>query len=250
MQIGHQDALVIVDVQGAFLSGGGLPVPNGEEAIPAILNAAEKFECIVATRDFHPKGHVSLASSYLEVSPKTLLVSSSLEVPSTTALDVEMLDQWQLKPSFNLSSYAKFSRSDLRAYLRRVGTQIIWPDHAIQGTPEVDFEPRIAALPISFAVNKGMNPTCDSYSGFKDALGIQTDLAKQLRQRGITRIFVCGLAFDFCVGETALHGAELGFQTFVLMDASRSVDVNDSKEKMRLRLSSKGVRMIQSIHLR
>lgn len=95
-----------------------------------------------------------------------------------------------------------------------------WPYHCLQGTPGADFHPSLDIGLIQDVVQKGTNPELDGYSGFAG-----TDLAERLRRRGVQRVFVAGLATDYCVKATAIEAGEHGFETYVLTDAIRPVEL-------------------------
>ena len=95
-----------------------------------------------------------------------------------------------------------------------------WPYHCLAGSPGAEFHPSLNAGAIQETVRKGTNPELDGYSGFAG-----TDLADRLRRRGVTRVFVCGLATDYCVKATAIEAILNGFETYVLTDAIRPVEL-------------------------
>ena len=106
----------------------------------------------------------------------------------------------------------------------------LWPKHCVQNTKGAMFHKDIK-LPEDnlFIISKGTNPDFDAYSGFQG-----TNLDSLLKERGIKRIFVCGLATDYCVKNTALGGLNLGYQVFVLLDAIKGVDINPDDSKKAL----------------
>ena len=104
-----------------------------------------------------------------------------------------------------------------------------WPYHCIQDTTGAAFAPGLDTGEFDDVVSKGTDPSSDGYSGF-DA----TQLERLLRDRNIRRVFVCGLATDYCVKSTALDAAELGFETILLTDAVAAVNLNASDEAQAL----------------
>ena len=105
------------------------------------------------------------------------------------------------------------------------GAQVLWPDHCIQGTSGADFHNALAIPHAQMIVRKGYRQDVDSYSGFLEADSrTPTGLAGYLRERGLTRAFVAGLATDFCVAWTALDARRLGLDTTVIEDACRAID--------------------------
>lgn len=95
-----------------------------------------------------------------------------------------------------------------------------WPPHAVQGSPGADYHPELEVPAGALEVRKGIHPAWESYSGFSAE---ELDLALWLRNRGVRRVFVTGLATDFCVNDTVLDACDSGFRTFVVEDAVRGV---------------------------
>jgi nicotinamidase/pyrazinamidase len=100
-----------------------------------------------------------------------------------------------------------------------------WPHHCIQHTPGAEFSPKLDLLHVDEVVSKGMHPHSDGYSGF-DA----TNLDERLRGHDVQRVFVCGLATDYCVKATAIEAAQHGFETIVLTDAVAAVNMKCTDE--------------------
>jgi nicotinamidase/pyrazinamidase len=106
-------------------------------------------------------------------------------------------------------------------------TQILWPVHCVQGTKGADFHSELDQSHWEAVFQKGKNPQVDSYSGFFDnARRGDTGLGDYLKEREIRKVFVCGLALDYCVKFTALDAQSLGFETFLIADATRAVNIN------------------------
>lgn len=125
------------------------------------------------------------------------------------------------------------------------GPQVMWPDHCVIGTPGAEFAASLALPGAQMIVRKGFRPAVDSYSGFREAdRSTPTGLAGYLRERAIKRIFLAGLATDFCVAWTALDGAAAGFETLVIEDACRAIDTDGSLERAWRDLENAGVRRV------
>lgn len=229
------DALIVVDVQPTFMPGGGLPVADGDEVVPVVRGLMDRFDRDrrFATLDRHPKGHISLASSYLGLPPMTVLTPD-------LARDRVRTD------GAILMDHARFSVRDLEAYLAKVGSQVLWPDHALAGDMETALHPEFSRREFRSVQVKGTDPMCDSYSGFYDNLRRPTGFADVVAASGARRLFVCGLAFDFCVGWTALDARKAlpDAGVFVIEDACRSVDMPGSVDAMRAGLDAAGVQRI------
>jgi putative nicotinate phosphoribosyltransferase len=162
--ISPRDALLVVDVQRDFLPGGALGVPEGDRVLAPIgrlLDTARAAGAtIVASRDWHPAGHVSFAA--------------------------------QGGP---------------------------WPDHCVAGTPGAELHPDLDLTDVR-VLDKGTDVAVDAYSAFDG-----TGLLEILRERGVQRVVVCGLATDYCVRATALDALEGGLDVTVATDAVAAVDV-------------------------
>ena len=109
------------------------------------------------------------------------------------------------------------------------GEQVLWPDHCIQGSEGARFHPDLDTRPTEMIVRKGFRPEIDSYSAFfENDHETATGLAGYLRERGLERIFLCGLAADFCVKWSALDAQKEGFEAYVIKDAVRGIDLDGS----------------------
>ncbi len=122
--------------------------------------------------------------------------------------------------------------------------QILWPDHCLQSSKGADFTGKLNNKRIEAIFRKGMEKQIDSYSGFFDnGKKKATGLADYLRGRGVERVFIAGLAADVCVGFTTLDALELGFETFVIEDATKPIDEQNWKE-MKNDIASLGGKII------
>ena len=121
-----------------------------------------------------------------------------------------------------------------------------WPYHCIQNTPGADFAPQMNLAFVNEILSKGTVAPWHGYSAFENS-----DLAERLRSRGVQRVFVGGLATDYCVKETALESARSGFKTIVVTDAIAAVNVKPDDEADALKEMEKaGVRFATSAELR
>jgi nicotinamidase/pyrazinamidase len=117
-----------------------------------------------------------------------------------------------------------------------------WPYHCLQDTPGAAFHPRLQQTRIQETVQKGTDPRLDGYSGFAG-----TDLAERLHRRGVRRVFIAGLATDYCVKATAIEAVQAGFETYVLADAIRPVELQPGDGERALRaMVEAGVHLIAS----
>jgi nicotinamidase/pyrazinamidase len=127
------------------------------------------------------------------------------------------------------------------------GPQVLWPDHCVQDTPGAQFHPALQASHAAFVLRKGFRPAIDSYSAFyENDRKTPTGLAGYLRERGLRRIFLAGLAFDFCVRHSAEDARREGFATFVVEDACRAIDHDGSAAATRASLAALDVPCLRS----
>ncbi len=128
------------------------------------------------------------------------------------------------------------------------GAQVLWPDHCVQGTPGAEFHRSLQIPHAALVVRKGMDRTIDSYSTFyENDRTTPTGLIGYLRERGFSRVFLAGLAFDFCVRYSAEDARREGFTVFVVEDACRGIDVDGSVALTRSSLAALGVTCISAL---
>lgn len=126
--------------------------------------------------------------------------------------------------------------------------QILWPVHCVQGSPGAEFQKDLIREGWAAIFQKGMNPGVDSYSGFYDnARRGDTGLGDFLKEKGIKTVFVAGLALDYCVKFTALDAVSLGFETYLIVDATRAVNIQPTDGELAIReMEAAGVKIIKS----
>jgi nicotinamidase/pyrazinamidase len=109
------------------------------------------------------------------------------------------------------------------------GPQTLWPDHCVQNTPGAAFHPALDVPHAELVIRKGYHRGIDSYSAFRENdRKTPTGLAGYLRERGFTRATLCGLATDYCVFFSAMDAREAGFETAIVLEASRGIDLDGS----------------------
>ena len=197
-------ALIVVDVQNDFCPGGALAVGGGHAIVPVINALVPRYEQVVVTQDWHPKGHASFASAHRGHDP-----FDTMEMP--------------------------------------YGTQVLWPDHCVQGTPGAELHPDLEVTSAQLVIRKGWHQNVDSYSAFREAdRETLTGLAGYLRERGVEEVHVAGLATDYCVGWTALDAATAGFRVSVIEDACRAIDLSGSLRRAWANMAAAGITRISS----
>ena len=127
------------------------------------------------------------------------------------------------------------------------GTQVLWPDHCVQGTDDAALLKDLKLPTAQLIVRKGFHKDVDSYSAFQEAdRKTGTGLKGYLKERGIKTVFVTGLATDFCVAWTAMDARKAGLRTYVIEDATRAIDLNGSLAAAWKDMAARGVQRIQS----
>jgi nicotinamidase/pyrazinamidase len=207
VRVSGDDALLVIDVQNDFCPGGALAVAQGDQIVPLVNRLARRFRHVVLTQDWHPRGHVSFASSHPGCKPY-----ETITLP--------------------------------------YGEQVLWPDHCVPGTPGAEFHPALDTRPASLIVRKGHDPAIDSYSAlYENDHRTSTGLAGYLRERGLRRLFLAGLATDFCVQYSALDARREGFDVHVVEDAVRGIDLQGSLARAWQAMEAAGVRRLREADL-
>ena len=196
------DLFLVVDLQYDFLPGGKLAVAGGDEIVIPINRLGRRFENVGMTQDWHPRGHISFASSHAGATPFEIM-----ELP--------------------------------------YGPQVLWPDHCVWDTHGAEFSAEIELPHTQLVIRKGYHEVVDSYSGFQEAdRKTKTGLEGYLRERKFKRLFIAGLATDFCVNWTAVDSARAGFETYVIEDACRAIDTSGSLAQAWADMNAAGVKRI------
>jgi nicotinamidase/pyrazinamidase len=184
MTIGKDAALLLVDIQNDFCSGGALPVPDGDKVVVPLNLLASCFEAagmaVVASRDWHPEA---------------------------------------------TCHFMEFGGA--------------WPPHCVQGSPGAAFHPVLRLPDATVIISKGISPDSDSYSVFDGRSEDGMSLDENLSLLNIRKLYVGGLATDYCVRSSVLDALSAGYEVTVLVDAIAGVDINQGDsvkalEEMRL----------------
>ncbi len=127
------------------------------------------------------------------------------------------------------------------------GKQVLWPDHCVQGTDGASLSKDLSIPQAELVIRKGYHKDVDSYSAFTEADGkTTTGLAAYLKARKLQKLFIAGLATDFCVAGTATDARKAGFEAYVIEDACRGIDTHGSLAKAWTDMAKAGVKRIQS----
>jgi nicotinamidase/pyrazinamidase len=202
------------------------------------LNDTDALLVIDVQNDFCPEGRLAVADGDAVVPIINQLMPRFANVVLT--------QDWH--PSGH-SSFAS-SHSGMEPFSTTTmpyGQQTLWPDHCVQGSEGAAFHPQLNVDPGALIIRKGMNPAIDSYSAFyENDQTTRTGLAGYLRDLRISRVFCCGLAFDYCVRYSAIDARKESFTTFVIDDACRSIDLEGSDAATRIELKNRNVEVIES----
>lgn len=211
-------ALYIIDIQNDFCPGGALAVNEGDQIIPLVNELQSKFDLVIMSQDWHPADHGSFAANHPGTEPGQVI-------------DLHGLDQ------------------------------ILWPVHCVQGSHGAAFVDGLNTDKVAAIFRKGTNVKIDSYSGFFDNGGspavslAETSSARRastgaygyLKELGITDLYLVGLATDYCVKFTAMDGNRLGFNTHVIQDACRGVNLQPGDvDRALAEMQSAGIKIINS----
>lgn len=185
IKIQPTDALIIVDVQNDFMPSGALPVAEGDLIVPGINKLGEKF-----------------------FKAGNLMVYTQ---------------DWH-PPDHHSFASAHEGKEPYEPYSTEGIGPILWPDHCVRDTIGADFHPDLIGWSGMYILRKGTNPMIDSYSAFiENDKKTETELSVYLRAKGIERIFLCGLALDYCVFYSAMDGKKLDFDVVFVIDLTRPV---------------------------
>jgi nicotinamidase/pyrazinamidase len=130
------------------------------------------------------------------------------------------------------------------------GPQTLWPDHCVQGTPGAAFHAGLDLPRAELVLRKGFRPEIDSYSAFvENDRRTPTGLAGYLRERGLSRLFLAGIATDYCVLYSALDARRHGFAAVLVEDACRGIDLDGSRARALAAMREAGIRLIDQTSL-
>lgn len=203
------DALIVVDMQNDFMPGGALEVRNGDSIVPDVNRMMHRFK--------------------------------------EANLPVIFTQDWHTEGHHSFAS-AHEGKEPYDSYEGDGLGPVLWPDHCVQGSEGAEFHPDLDTTAAETIVRKGYDKTIDSYSGFlENDHETETGLDGYLQNRGVERIFVCGLAMDYCVFFTAADGADKGYEVYFLSDLTLPVgSPEDSVSNALETLTDKGVHFVRS----
>ena len=182
-------ALIVLDLQQDFCPGGSLAVPEGDTIVPIVNDLLHKFDLIILTKD------------------------------------------WHFRVMYGFESYQKehYEKNAFEKYINEQGQEdVIWPDHCVEDTLGANFHPDLDLGKCKkdfYIFKKGNMPHFHPYSGFAetDENG-ESELKVFLQEKGVNEVYICGLALDYCVKETAFDAIKYGFETYVIKDATKPIN--------------------------
>jgi len=209
-QIESKKCLLIIDMENDFITG-SLMVGDAADILGPLNECREKneWDVVAHTMDSHPADHCSFVDNH---EGAEMFATKMISTP-------DGLDEME---------------------------QVMWPRHCVQGSEGWKMVKDLKVAKSDFIQRKGEDKKVDSYSGFFDNYKDRaTGLGDELVKRGVTDVFVCGLAYDYCAGSSACDAAELGFKTYLIEDLTKAVSPETAKQ-MQASLKKAGVITIQA----
>jgi nicotinamidase/pyrazinamidase len=201
--------------------------------MPTSLRADDVLVVVDIQYDFLPGGSLAVAGGNEIIEPINALAKRFRNVIQT--------QDWHPAGHISFASSHE-GMSPFQVVELPYGPQVLWPDHCVIGTKGAEFSVALDIPHVQTIIRKGYRETIDSYSGFRENdHRTQTGLAGYLGERGLQRLFICGLATDYCVAWTAEDGIAAGFETVVIEDATRAIDNDGSLAAAWKRMSEVGV---------
>jgi len=205
----------------------------------AIINGSDVLIVVDVQNDFCPDGALAVPRGD-EIVPIVNRLAARFR-------HVVLTQDWHPAGHFSFAS-SHPGKKPYDTIAAPYGPQVLWPDHCVQGTSGAAFHPALDITHAALVLRKGMDRTIDSYSTFyENDRKTPTGLVGYLRDRGLTRVFLAGLAYDFCVRYSAEDARREGFDVFVVEDACRGIDVEGSVAATRESLSRIGVNCVSAL---
>jgi len=207
VSVDKNDALLVVDMQNDFLPGGALGIPLGDRILPGINQLMAFFQ--------GRGGRIVLTQDWHPADHRSFA------------------SQHEGKKPFD-------------AVAERTGIgPLLWPDHCVQGSDGAAFSPFLDQTSAHLVIRKGIHQAIDSYSTFIENDGeTPTGLSGYLREVGVSRIFLCGLALDYCVFWSAMDGRKKGFEVIVVPELCRGIDEESTRQALQ-KMADGGVGLVR-----
>ncbi|WP_408640050.1 bifunctional nicotinamidase/pyrazinamidase [Devosia ureilytica] len=212
--------------------------PGGSHIMTIAIQPEDVLIVVDVQYDFLPGGSLAVAGGD-EIVP---LINQL----ATRFNNVVLTQDWHPKDHISFASQHA-GKAPFQTIALDYGTQVLWPDHCVWQTHGAELSRDLELPHAQLIIRKGYNRAIDSYSGFQEAdRETQTGLAGYLNERDVGRLFVVGLATDFCVAWTALDGIAGGFDVTVIEDATRAIDADGSLAKAWADMDEAGVARVMS----
>ncbi|KAJ7735984.1 Isochorismatase-like protein [Mycena metata] len=208
-------ALIIVDMQEDFCPpNGSLAVTGGREIVPTInrLLSSPVFDVKVATKDWHPTDHISFAANHPDPNNRPFESFAKIVNPHNPA----------------------------ESYETR-----LWPVHCVQDTPGASLVPELDISKVDKVIEKGQDKRVEMYSAFADPFEkprvAESALRGYLKESGVGKVYVVGLAMEYCVKATAVDALKEGFKAYIIEDATKAVDPGEGWRDAKAEMEGKGI---------
>jgi len=219
------------------LAGFGIPRPV--RAAGTIKPDAKSALIVVDVQNCFVDGGTLPVKGGAEVVPVINKLAASFE-------NIVVTQDWHTPGHASFAS-AHAGKKPFETAAMPYGTQVLWPDHCVQGSDDAAVHKDLKLPTAQLIIRKGFRKGVDSYSAFEEAdRKTTTGLAGYLKARDIDTVFITGLATDFCVAWTALDARKLGFNVYVIEDATRGIDLNGSLAAAWKQMTEAGVKRIQA----
>jgi nicotinamidase/pyrazinamidase len=205
--------------------------------MPIELQPTDALLVIDVQNDFMPGGALAVTDGDAIV-PLISTIAKKFD-------HVILTQDWH--PTQHISFASTHNKQPFETIQAHYGPQTLWPEHVLQHTEGAAFHPALHIPHAELILRKGFRRHIDSYSAFlENDHRTPTGLAGYLRERGLQRLFLCGLAYDFCVRYSAIDGHNLGFETIVIEDATRPVDLPNTIAETNATLAANEIPRIHS----
>ncbi|HET6376884.1 MAG TPA: nicotinamidase [Methylocella sp.] len=205
------------------------------------INADDVLLAVDVQNDFCPGGRLSVPRGGEVVEPVNRL--------GERFAHVVLVQDWH-PPGHRSFASSHPGREPFGTIETAYGAQTLWPDHCVQGTPGADFHPGLRIPHAALILRKGIRIEMDSYSAFfENDRATPTGLGGYLRERGFSRVFIAGLALDYCVRYSAEDAQSQGFTAVIIEDASRAIDSFGSLAAARKSFAERGLAVVQSTEI-
>jgi len=202
------------------------------------ITAQDVLIVVDVQNDFCPGGALAVADGDAVINP-ILRIAPAFE-------HIVLTQDWH-PPDHTSFATAHPGKKPFEQIELSYGVQTLWPPHCVQGSKGAEFHPALHLPQAELILRKGFRPQIDSYSAFfENDRETPTGLGGYLEERNLSRVFLAGLAYDFCVGYSAMDARRLGLEAVVLRDACRAIDLDGSVGKIEAGFAAYGVAVVDS----